>query len=212
MGSMTTKSPLGNIPEAFLGLLKAQAQWGQEYYEAVTGTKMPPISDPLNALKQAVPKPVCHVPPPCWMPRSIGEVVSYVDGCGKACVRLVITNCDRTARTVTVRAEPAGPDSSKAPIKVEPSVLSLGPMARGRVEVCLELPEGAEDGTRYESLVWVDGCRQHYLRWTVLVGAGGLDSTYEVVVDDCPDYRHHWYDHFYCPRPCPSSGRSTQLG
>jgi hypothetical protein len=21
-------------------------------------------------------------------------------------------------------------------------------------------------------------------------------------VEDCPDLIHHWYDHFYCPRPC----------
>jgi hypothetical protein len=21
-------------------------------------------------------------------------------------------------------------------------------------------------------------------------------------VDDCPDYQHHWYDHFYCHRHC----------
>jgi hypothetical protein len=21
-------------------------------------------------------------------------------------------------------------------------------------------------------------------------------------VEDCPDLLHHWYDHFYCNRPC----------
>src|SRR5690554_2031063 len=102
MGSTTKQSPLGDIPEAFLGLLRAQVQWGQEYFEAVTGQKMPPMTDPLNAVKQALPKPVCYVPPPCWMPRSLGEIVSHVDGCGKACVRLVVTNCDRSPRTVSI--------------------------------------------------------------------------------------------------------------
>jgi hypothetical protein len=23
-----------------------------------------------------------------------------------------------------------------------------------------------------------------------------------VEVEDCPDLIHHWYDHFYCDRPC----------
>ena len=26
----------------------------------------------------------------------------------------------------------------------------------------------------------------------------------ELTVEDCPDLVHHWYDHFYCPRPCPN--------
>jgi hypothetical protein len=26
----------------------------------------------------------------------------------------------------------------------------------------------------------------------------------EVEIEDCPDLIHHWYDHFYCERPCPS--------
>lgn len=205
MASTTTQSPLGDLPQAFFSLLRAQAKLSQDYYEALTGTKAPPIEDPFRAFQAAMPKPVCHVPPPCWMPKPLGEIVSHVNECGKACVRLVVTNCDRSPRSVSIRAE--GVDN----IELSPSTLQLGPMQRATVEACFEIPEATESGRRFDALIWVDGCRQHFLRWTISVGTAGLDSIHEVAVDDCPDYRHHWYDHFYCPRPCPS-GRSTQVG
>ncbi len=50
--------------------------------------------------------------------------------------------------------------------------------------------------------MWVRGCQLHFLRWTVVVASIGADTFYEVDVKDCPDHIHHWYDHFYCPRPC----------
>ncbi len=75
-------------------------------------------------------------------------------------------------------------------------------MRRESFEATLKIPENTDSGTRYESILWVDGCNQHYLRWTVIVGSTSFDSCHEVRVDDCPDYRHHWYDHFYCARPC----------
>jgi len=136
------------------------------------------------------------------MPASLGEVTSFVDRCGRACVRLIVTNCDRAARGVSVRVE------GLEGVEVNPASVQLGPMQRATVEIGYEVPEGTDSGTSREALVWVDGCRQHFLRWTVSVASVGLDSCYEVRVDDCPDYRHHWYDHFYCPRPCPSGGRS----
>jgi hypothetical protein len=203
--SSSTQSLLGEIPQAYLGLLKAQASLAQEYFQALTGIESPPLTNPLAALQKGLPKPVCHVPPPCWMPRPLGECISYVAQCGKACVRLRVTNCDRTARSIQIRAEGA------EGITVTPASLQLGPMQRATVEVCLSIPQDVGSGKTFESLIWVDGCRQHFLRWTVSVGTVGLDSCHEVAVDDCPDYRHHWYDHFYCLRPCNPS-RSNQSG
>jgi hypothetical protein len=204
MPQPSIEAPFGDIPEAILGLLRAQVKLGQDYFEAVTGTKLPAAPDPLRAVQGALPKPVCHVPPPCWMPKSLGELTSYVNECGEACVRLVVTNCDRVARSVQIRAEGA------QDVVVTPASLQLGPMQRGTVEVRLEVPEGTEAGKRIDVLVWVDGCHQHYLRWSIVVTPAGFDSCYEVAVDDCPDYRHHWYDHFYCPRPCPSGRREPR--
>ena len=205
MPSISTESPLGRIPDAFVALLQAQADYAQELFQAVTGTRLPAPEELRSALEQSLPKPVCHVPPPCWMPKPLGEVVSHVNECGRACVRLVITNCDRVPRNVGVRAD------GLEGVDISPASLQLGPMRRGAVELCLKIPEGTAAGKRIDGVIWVDGCRQHVLRWTVSVGTTGFDSAHEIAVQDCPDYRHHWYDHFYCPRPCPS-GRSTVSG
>jgi hypothetical protein len=205
MASSTKDQPLAGMNDAFLALMRAQLKFGQDLFQAVTGVQPPAIGDTIEALRKAAPKPVCYVPPPCWMPLPLGDCVSFVNECGKACVKLVITNCDRVSRTIGVRSE--GVEG----IEVTPASIQLGPMARATVDVCFKVPEDATSGKRFEALIWVDGCRQHFLRWTITVGQAGLDSCHEISVSDCPDYRHHWYDHFYCPRPCPP-GRSTQNG
>ena len=193
--------PLGDVPEAFMELLRAQIKVGQEYFEAVTGTPAPFVGDPLKAWQNAVPTPVCHVPPPCWMPRVLAECASYVGTCDTACVRVVVTNCDRTAHPVRVRVE--GDEG----VKVTPQSADVGPLQRVTFEVCRKIPDDTERGHSFESLIWIEGCRQHVLRWTVHVDAVGLDSCHEMAIDDCPDYRHHWYDHFYCIRSCDGTQR-----
>ena len=57
-------------------------------------------------------------------------------------------------------------------------------------------------GRPVEVLLWVVGCNTHYLRWIVEPADGISSSCHEVEIDDCPDFVHHWYDHFYCDRPC----------
>ena len=204
MSDKTNTKVLGDVPEAFFGLMRAQIDLGRELFEAWTGTPAPEVQDPIRALQQAAPRPVCHVPEPCWMPRDHGECRSHVGSCGKACVRLVVTNCDRVGRTMSIRV--VGDDGATA----SPTQFHLGPMERTTVEVCRTVEQNDDDGpTRFENLIWVEGCREHVVRWIVSVGTAGLDSCHEIRVDDCPDYRHHWYDHFYCVRGC-ASRRSPQ--
>jgi hypothetical protein len=205
--AVSSERPLGDVPDALMGLVKAQVKWGQEWFEAVTGVRAPVMDNPWagweEAWKKAAnTKPVCHVPPPCWMPRQLGECTSYVGRCSTATLRIVVTNCDRVGRTVRVRTE--GVEG----LEVDPPTLELGPMHRGTVVLRIKVPEEAEPGTKHEALVWVEGCNQHVLRWTVKVGEG-MDSCHEIRVDDCPDYRHHWYDHFYCVRPCMNRRTAT---
>ena len=144
----------------------------------------------------------CDIPPPCWLPKSLGEVRSAICAGGTAVLRFRITNCAMEERTV--RVEVAG--GGKADVKLTPAQLALGPMERGVVTATLGLPATASSGEEREALIWVLGCHDHYVRWTVRA-SGGSDSCHELVVDDCPDYVHHWYDHFYCQRPCPGHGR-----
>jgi hypothetical protein len=146
----------------------------------------------------------CDIPPPCWYPKSAGQVTSHVCPGGTAVLRIRVTNCGPTARTIQVEAE--------KPMKADPEALQLGPMERGVVTVSLPIPtdQAAESGREY--LVWIHGCHDHFIRWTIDTDKRGADSCHELDVEDCPDYLHHWYDHFYCAHPCPGGRRLQPRG
>jgi hypothetical protein len=149
----------------------------------------------------------CDIPPPCWAPQPLGEVVSH--GCpgSTATIRLRVTNCGAVQRAFQIEA------AGKTPaVKIDPPNLSLGPMERGFVSVSLTLPADASQCQDQEVLLWVRGCQQHYLRWIVRVSSRGGSCCHEVDVEDCPDPIHHWYDHFYTQRPCPSVGTTGRVG
>jgi hypothetical protein len=79
-------------------------------------------------------------------------------------------------------------------------------MERGVVHATFTAPSsGAKD--HYEAVIWVVGCRAHYVRWEIALSerkekccADGC--CHHVSIHDQPDYVVHWYDHFYCARPC----------
>lgn len=196
MNDTAASGPLGNVPRAFLNLLNAQMKLGMDLLESVTGVSASRLAGSLQRSGRRLHAGCCDIPPPCWVPRPLGECVSHVCPCATACVRLVVTNCDATSRRV-VRVEASGPH-----VKVDPPQLVLTPLERGTVQVCVAVPAEARQGDKIETLVRVRGCREHYLRWTVSVGTLGMDSCHEIEIDDCPDLVHHWYDHFYCHRSC----------
>jgi hypothetical protein len=144
----------------------------------------------------------CDIPPPCWYPKAAGEVTSHVCPGGTATLRIRITNCGPSARTVQVAAQPE--------MKVDPPTVTLDPMERGVVTVTLSVSSEQTAGVEHEHLVWVHGCHDHFIRWTVGTAKRGADCCHELDVEDCPDYLHHWYDHFYCVHPCPSDRRVIQ--
>ncbi len=144
----------------------------------------------------------CRIPPPCWMPQFAGEVTSYVCPGSTAVLRLEISNCDFKGREIRVES------TSKTPeVKITPDTLSLGPMEHGTVSATISIPAEESAGQEHEVLLWVRGCRDHYLRWKVQVTKRGGNCCQELEIEDCPDYVHHYYDHFYCQRPCTHSNR-----
>ncbi len=155
----------------------------------------------LKNLSQIMPinsQSCCDIPPPCWMPVALGEIVSHACPGASTVTRLLITNCDRVSRTMTISA--AG--EAAGLISLSPTTLTLGPKERGQVSAILKVPPKATGCQEFETLLWIRGCKEQYLRWTVAVGMHGGDNCHEVEVEDCPDLIHHWYDHFYCARPC----------
>lgn len=165
---------------------------------------LPSLADRVTSMGKSLrcgsPAPVprgsscgCDIPPPCWYPRAAGDVTSY--GCpgSTAVLRLRIHNCGATGRRV--RLQTAGEAT------FEPQDLGLAPMEREVSTVSANVPKTA--GAEQELLLWVRGCHDHYVRWRIVAADRGSSvCCHELDVEDCPDYLHHWYDHFYCAHPC----------
>lgn len=209
MNTTTSTNPLIDTVNAISDVIKEGTQIGIDLFDSLsssqTSTTTARLMNMLPAnlkLKNACD---CSIPPPCWMPRALGELVSHVCPGGTALVRIRVTNCGLTTSNVSIK--PAGkPDEIKA-VGVVPAGMQLGPMERGSFVVSIPVPATAGFGEEHEILLWVVGCMDHYLRWTVRVAKRGGDSCCnEIEVQDCPDYTHQWYDHFYCLRPCSHRG------
>lgn len=202
----TNRRPMPDIVEEFSDLIEQSTRLSLDLLESLSANSMLAMNRMMSPslFSGLIPKmtPVmvgssCHIPPPCWAPQSIGEVCSYVCPGGTATIRLRVTNCGVTRRDINIEAAGKGPN-----ITITPPNLALGPMEREFVTASLPVPADAPTGQEYEVLVWVRGCQNHYLRWTVKVTSRGASCCHEIEVEDCPDLVHHWYDHFYCDRPC----------
>jgi hypothetical protein len=201
MSTSTTRGSASAAADALAGLIDATVRVG----EGLLGALQSPRATALvSTMQRAAPRlPMsrggcgCDIPPPCWMPQEIGAIRSHVCPGGTATLRVRVTNCGATPRTVTVEARPP-----TARVVVDPPSLVLGPLERDVTVASLAIPAKAAIGEEREALIWVHGCRDHVLRWTVKAASRGGDCCHEVDVEDCPDPVHHWYDHFYCERPC----------
>lgn len=141
----------------------------------------------------------CEIPPPCWIPRQLTRVTSHVCPGATASVCFQITNCGIDRRTITAQADQNA--------TVTPAALDLEPFQSGVITVSYTVPAGSNNADSTEIRVFVLGCKSYFLRWTVQASARGCACCHEIDIDDCPDLIHHWYDHFYCVRPCLPQGR-----
>jgi len=139
----------------------------------------------------------CEIPSPCWMPKTLCDARSTGRPGDTVSLRFVITNCSMASRVVEVFTS-----TQDAGLSLTANPLSLGSMQRGASQVSYVIPAGSPAGNKTELLMWVRGCKLHFLRWVVTTAPGCSSNSCEVEVKDCPDFVHHWYDHFYCPRPC----------
>lgn len=199
MNTTASTPPLKETLTVLGDLLKEGVRLGLDFFDTLARSQ--PSAALGRTLRETAPRlPLrggcgCSIPQPCWMPKALGEIVSHVCPGGTATVRIRVTNCSMAREEVRVRV-------ASNDVKADPPVLHLQPMERGTSVLSVTMPAGAHAGTEREFLVWVSGCLNHYLRWTVRVVNRGADCCHEVEVEDCQDNVHHWYDHFYCQRPC----------
>jgi len=202
MSTTTSARPLSETVEAISDVIRQGMMVGMDLFESLSRDQtVTMLGDSLRKIAPQLQRSGscdCRIPPPCWIPRALGDVVSHVCPGGTATIRIQVTNCTLASRDI--KLEPAAKPGKQ--IKVEPPSLSLGPMERGFFVASMSVAADAGFGQEDEVLLWIRGCLDHYLRWTVRVAKRGADCCHEVAVDDCPDFVHHWYDHFYCQRPC----------
>jgi hypothetical protein len=145
----------------------------------------------------------CEIPPPCWVPKCLGEVTSAVCPGAMGTLRIRVTNCGTCARDF--RVEVSATLEELQNITITPANLHLKSQERGSFVISAKVPPDTRCSNREEYLVWLRGCHDYYLRWRVMASEHGECSCHEICVEDCPDLIHHWYDHFYCERSCPRS-------
>jgi hypothetical protein len=181
-------------------LLNAQLLLGKELLKlagSATG-----LLGGLKGIKLPKGHSCCEVPEPCWMPLSLGEVECCLRPGDKGTVCLIVTNGDFRSHTYQFVAT----GKSAAAVTFSTASATLGPKERIAVTATFTMPkENREEDcgcVDEEALLWVRGCRNHYLRWMVCEAACAKPCCKDVVVNDDPDYVLHWYDHFFMHRPC----------
>lgn len=188
------------IENGLKSLLNAQLQLGKEVLKlagAATGAL-----GTLRGIRLPRQHTCCEVPEPCWMPLPLGEVSCTLRPGDSGTLCLVVTNGDFRAHTYQFAAT----GKSASAVSFSDTSATLGPKERIAVTATFTVPKDqrAEDCRciDHEALIWVRGCRNHYLRWTVDEANCAKPCCHEVAVNDDPDYILHWYDHFYMTRPC----------
>lgn len=142
----------------------------------------------------------CEIPPPCWEPKPAGNCALQVTPGGTAIIRLHVSNCGWTRQVVALTA--AGRIASV--MTLTPTARVIGPQEGADFRVTIQVPAGARAGASLTGPLIIRGCRDHFVRVTITVAdcVTGSSNCCDVHIDDCADQLHHWYDHFYCPRPC----------
>ncbi|HML14663.1 MAG TPA: hypothetical protein VK456_15255 [Xanthobacteraceae bacterium] len=191
---------LSGIADSLKGLVAAQVAFGGEILKVVAGGAGGAL-DMLRCVGISLPKhsSCCEIPEPCWMPLCGGEVECALRPGGQGQLRLTVTNEDFRSHTYTAQASGA----IASLLAISPTNVTLGPKARAIIDVTFNVPSsGSSMAPAYDFVIWIVGCRSHYIRWKV--DACGCDERCcrEIAIEDRPDYLVHWYDHFYCAKPC----------
>lgn len=195
----TLQSAITAAFQAAENLLEAGANVSTSLLNLLSSGTPPALGGVVNWASNVSPGGdcACHIPPPCWMPRILHEVVSYGVVGNKASLTFMITNESMTARSIQVFTTTPIPGLS-----LTSTTVSLAAMARTEVTMTYTIPAGTTSDPGTEILLWIRGCRLHFLRWVVKLGTLSADTDQEIRVKDGPENLHHWYDHFYCQHPC----------
>lgn len=140
----------------------------------------------------------CDIPSPCWEPRPAGTCCLELTPGSSVTIRIHVANCGWTRQVVSI----TGLGKLAGWMTFAPTTLILDPIERATILVTVHAPDSVKLGQRFSAPIIVRGCLDHFVRVEITISDCIVQNCCDVVVDDCPDNVHHWYDHFYCPRPC----------
>ena len=162
-----------------------------------------------NTLAQRASAGGCEIPAPCWEPQHAGTCAVCIAPGGVATFRVIVSNCGWSRQVVMITA--LGKIASW--LTFGPTSIAMEPMERNIFLVKIQAPDGASVGASQVVPVIIRGCRDHYIRVEVsIANCASLTTCCDMLVEDCADNVHHWYDHFYCARPCSSVRDSASEG
>ncbi len=150
----------------------------------------------------------CEIPPPCWEPRLVATCTLELAPSSTGLIRIHVSNCGWTRQVASVTALGRLAGS----LTMQPTALSIDPQDRARFVVTVHPPKGLKPGQSLSGVVLMRGCKDYAIRVEIKISDCPGTTTCDVSIDDCPDHVHHWYEHFYCPRPCrnPSFSVNTR--
>jgi hypothetical protein len=140
----------------------------------------------------------CQIPPPCWEPRPAGSCHLILVAGGSALIRVTVNNCGWQSQVVQITAG----GMLAAWLTFEPTTLVLPPQSSATFRVTVHAPQQVPNGFAVSGPLLIRGCRDHGARVRITIADCAGPNCCDLVIDDCADHVHHWYDHFYCPRPC----------
>jgi len=149
----------------------------------------------------------CEIPSPCWEPRLAGTCHLDLPPGSTATIRVHVSNCGWTRQVVGITATAR----LAAIVKLEPTTLIVEPQEQASFWVFVHLPDKVKPGELFSGALLVRGCMNHFARVTVRAAECASATCCDIQVQDCPDHIHHWYDHFYCPRPCRNASRTEAM-
>lgn len=148
----------------------------------------------------------CAIPPPCWEPRRAGTCHMTLTPGGTGTLRVHVTNCEWARQVVGLTAI----GKLAAWVTLSPTMLVIDGQDTATFVVTVHPPAGMKPGARLAGTLLVRGCLDHAVRLEVAVADCAQGTGCDVSIRDCPDHVHHWYDHFYCYRPCRGQGRQVE--
>ena len=112
----------------------------------------------------------------------LDEVHTPVCPGNKAVVQLTVTKFSSyTPRTISVKAtDPGGRRRACERL--------AGRARRATIVLSYEVPTTSAEGDERRAIVWVRGCRDYVLPWTVETSCSNADCCREVAIDDCPTW------------------------